>query len=214
MSIFINSGIGYSFPHSKRGGLGKVSITYQGVYGYRVAEEFKGTLPPQESVRVYRLLWHQAPPAIDDIVLRDSFLENHQLPERKGTGNEGIDYLPIPTMRTISPEFIPCVVATLRDIVRGYMHSDYVQRNQVWHRLLSAMKLSLATIRTMDKRSTRRDPINTKSNTTIVDSEITQDIRAIKKAKRLVLEGCATKGENSFYFHRSILYTSTLHINK
>ena len=187
----INVSIGkVTRTHSKRGGLGKSSMLYQGVRGYSVGDEFKGTLPPQEAVRVYRILWHQAPPSIDETVRRDSFMENHQLAEHLTCGNEGIDHLPIPTMRTVSPEFIPCVVATLRDIIRNYANVDFAQRNQIWHRLLSAMKLSLVTIRDVDKRSTRRKPFTPKAT---VDSDAAQDLRAINKAKRLVLEGCACK---------------------
>ena len=51
--------------HSKRGGFGKLSISYRGVVGHKVGEQFSGVLPPQEDVRIYKLAWHQAPPAID-----------------------------------------------------------------------------------------------------------------------------------------------------
>ena len=61
--------------HSKRGGFGKLSISYRGVVGHKVGEQFSGVLPPQEDVRIYKLAWHQAPPAIDTTVQRDAFLE-------------------------------------------------------------------------------------------------------------------------------------------
>ena len=115
--------------YSKRGGLGKLTIAYTGYRGYRRGEEFKGFLPPQDCVRVYRIWWHQPPPAIDDIVLRDSFLENQEIPLSTPPDSEGIDRLPIPTMRAIGPEFAPCVISLLRNIVQNYSTADYETRS-------------------------------------------------------------------------------------
>ena len=120
-------------------------------------------------------------------------MENNQIPERTYSA-EGVDHLPIPTMRSVSPDFIPCVLATLRDIVHDYISSEHPQRNRIWHRLLSAMKLSLSTIRRADKGSKRKRPFRQQAEVHERDEAKAQDVRAIKKATRLVLEGCATKG--------------------
>ena len=144
--------------HSKRGGSGKLSVSYRVVMGYKVGEEFAGALPPHENVRVYKILWHQAPPAIDTTVLRDAFVENQAI-ERGRADDSGVDLLPMPTLRTISPEFAPCVVAMLRNIVQEYASSDPTLKTKIWHKLLSAIKLSLAAVRASAGRQRRRRPL-------------------------------------------------------
>ena len=102
----------------------------------------------------------------------------------------------MPTLRSVSSEFVPCVVAIYRDIMRDYASSSYEQRNQIWNRTLSAMKHSLATVRHIIGKKRRRRPVEIQETTTL-NSEAEQkasDLRAIKKATRLLLEGATKKG--------------------
>ena len=179
--------------HSKRGGMGKLSMQYTGISGYKEEQEYTGSLPPQENVRIFRIIWHQAPPPIDVTVLRDSTIENHLITlTPDDVHGEGVDLLPIPTVRNISPDLIPCVIATFREIVKDYINADHQQRNIIWHRLLSAMKLSLAGVRRASGRSRRQRPY-LKNNDDKEDQAALNDRRAIKRATRLVTEGCASK---------------------
>ena len=179
-----------------RKGTRKLFIQYTGVHGHQVGEEFSGSLPSQESVRIYKILWHRAPPPIDGIEPKNSELEmlHHPMGEiNTFWSDEDTDFQPIPTARTLTPEIIPCVTATYRNIVRDYGDSNYDQRNQIWHRILSAMKLSLANVRQMSERQRRRRPLPETNETSSENTNTTDDTRAIKRATKLVLEGCVSK---------------------
>ena len=104
-----------------------------------VGSKFDGFLPPHPNVRVYEIFWlkHAKQPEIG----------MHQEPRTRIHTEEDLDKNPMPTMRTIPAEFVPCVIAIYRDIVRDYADSSYEQRNRIWNCILSAMKHSLATIR-------------------------------------------------------------------
>ena len=114
-----------------------------------------------------------------------------------------LDLEPMPTLRSVAPEFIPCVVAIYRDIVRDYAESPYPQRNRIWHRTLSAMKYSLATIRKATAKRRRRRPRDFSSlqdgesqnghTSTANGPRLIDDKRAIKKATSLALDGCVSK---------------------
>ena len=56
-----------------------------------------------------------------------------------------LDFEPLPTTKTIETEFIPCVISIFRDLMREYADSPQKLKNQIWHKLLSAVKFSLAT---------------------------------------------------------------------
>ena len=79
-----------------------------------------------------------------------------------------------------------------REIIRMYQQSDYLERNRIWHRALSAMKFSLAETRKSYVRKRRRKPIIT-GHEAIEDEQLAGDLRAIKRATRLALEGSVTK---------------------
>ena len=193
---------------------GKVNLIYTGIHGYMVGEEFRGSLPPIENIRIYRIIWQQNAPSVEISSSAETlpneqqcectaqqiaFQENLIIPNN-ASGN--IDYEPIPTLRSFTQEMIPCVVATYRDILHGYIESDFPQRTSIWHCLLSAMKLSLAAARVATGRARRRRPTTKKDDETQNDTqqnanenkeEHVSDKRAIKRATRLALEGCASK---------------------
>ena len=196
--VTLNVSLGKVTKTYKRGGKGKLNITYNGLHGHKTGEEFSGSLPPQENVRVYQVLWHCAPPPIDYASPENATQECISMGEATRAPEEDVDHLPIPTARNFSPDFIPCVLATYRDIISTYGKSDYPVRNKIWNQMMSAMKLSLATVRLANGRRRRRTPINSQKaegeDRTDADLDSsTGDRRAIKKAIRLVLEGCTSK---------------------
>ena len=110
----------------------------------------------------------------------------------KAKDDSSVDLLPIPTLRSISPDLAPCVVVVLRNIVQEYINSDHTQRTKIWHRLLSAIKLSLATVRENSGKRRRRLPLREPDDGERKE-ETLSDTRAIKRATRLVLDGCTSK---------------------
>ena len=80
----------------------------------------------------------------------------------------------------------------LRNIVQEYINSDHTQRTKIWHRLLSAIKLSLATVRENSGKRRRRLPLREPDDGERKE-ETLSDTRAIKRATRLVLDGCTSK---------------------
>ena len=163
-------------------------MSYEGIVGHKVGSKFDGFLPPHPNVRVYEIFWlkHTKQPEIG----------MHQELRTRTHTEEDLDKNPMPTMRIIPAEFVPCVIAIYRDIVRDYADSSYEQRNRIWNCILSAMKHSLATIRDLSGKKRRRRPLpdsvageenNGKSTSD------TDDTRAMKKATKLALEGCVSK---------------------
>ena len=139
----------------KRGTKRKLAIKYTGIHGYKVEESFSGHIPPQSNVRIYKLIWDSgniesstAAPTQTICISTDSDLD-HEL---------------MPTLRTVSPEFIPCAVAIYRELLRDYAESTYPERNCIWHKVLSATKYSLATVRNASAKRGRRDQIKTLEN--------------------------------------------------
>ena len=174
----------------KRAGIGRMSLQYEGIEGYKCGEQFRGFIPPNSNVRVYSIQWLHRKDSKSRIDV-----DAKGIPSNQGFSHTeaDLDFDPMPTMRTVSAEFVPCVVSIYRDIMRDYADSSYDQRNQIWHRTMSAMKHSLATVLIGKKR--RRRPIQTQE-TNAGNSEVEQkakDLRAVKKATRLVLEGAIKK---------------------
>ena len=173
-----------------------------------MGETFDGFLPPQENVRIYHIRWHHALPESDETGIHsevDSTSNETAFHIRDWQGDD-VDHLPIPTAKTISPDFVPRVIAIYRDIMQLYQQSDYPQRNKIWHQVLSAMKLSLAEVRlTNAKQRRRRPPQDTYTDKAEEESEVKEDRRAIKRATRLALEGCTSKAtkvlDRSFQRH-------------
>ena len=184
----------------------KLTMEYRGIHGYKPGEKFEGHIPPHSSVRVYKVHWDKEP-----VIPKDATTESAQencRPTFQHTEDD-LDLEPMPTLRTVSPEFIPSVIAIYRDIVRDYAECQYPQRNRIWHRTLSAMKYSLATIRKANGRRRRRRPLDilqtdcdTKSehsdssqsrNLVYNGPDTVSDKRAIKKATSLVIDGCVSK---------------------
>ena len=58
----INISIGKVTSVNRRKGAAKLNLQYKGIAGHKIDEEFFGTLPPQETVRVYKIIWHCTPP--------------------------------------------------------------------------------------------------------------------------------------------------------
>ena len=183
-----------------RAGIRKIAIDYQGIKGHLVQEAFVGTLPPQPNVRIYRIVWMdgQVGPEAQGNP-GDSPTTNQSDPLIPSVTNTecDLDLEPIPTVKSIGSEFVPCVIAVYRELIRDYADCGYDQRNKIWHRLMSAMKFSLAAVREAYTRRRRRRPMKSKRELqkaeNAMEDEEASDARAIKKAIRLVVEGCASK---------------------
>ena len=175
----------------------KLALSYEGIIGHNIGEVFDGHIPPHSNVRIFRLLWEPR-------VQQNS--EPSKTYSRRQHTEDDLDREPMPTLRTVSPEYIPCVVAIYRDIMREYADSSYPHRYRIWHRVLSAMKYSLATIRKVTVKRRRRRPLDShddqessqenhelqRSEGTVPNADA-NDKRAIKKATSLVLDGCVSK---------------------
>ena len=184
----LNVSIGTVKQKTSRGKHGKVQVEYVGLQGHSQGQSFYGVLPPHENVRVYKLLWTDREFTEGTAEIEQTTAVNHT--------EKDLDLEPLPTMRTISPEFVPGVVTIFRDIIRDYADSNYEYRNRIWHRLMSATKHSLATIREKNGRKRRKRPQNSddiSDSTMSADNLERSDIRAMKKAIRLVLDGCTSK---------------------
>ena len=194
----------------RRKGSWKLNIIYSGIVGHKIGEEFTGTLPPHESVRVNGMIWHAAAPPCtastpidpNDGQSQGEYMFGQSAEQSMSNSKEGwkskdLDYVPIPTSRVIKPEMISAVIASYREIMREYINSTYPQRHKIWHEVLSAMKYSLAIVRQASNRRRRRRPFEADSETSgdhpTKSDEHEADKRAIKKATRLVMEGCARK---------------------
>ena len=103
-----------------RGGSGKVTLDYKVIKGHNVGASFTGFLPPQPNVRVFLVLWDRD---LNEDIGRNHE-EDHAAPVHEHTETD-LDLDPIPTQRTISPEFVPCVVAIFRDMMRDYKDISY-----------------------------------------------------------------------------------------
>ena len=191
--VTLNISLGKVTRVSKRGSknIGKIFLKYQGVHGHKAGEEFNGFLPAQQDVRIYKILWHCAPPPIDEIepIPSDEVDYRRSIGADSNEAEADVDHLPIPTTRIFSADFIPSVVAIYRDIICMYSSSDHSQRSRIWNRTLSAMKLSLATVHKANFKQRKRRPFHQKDE----QQETMGDTRAVKRATRLVLEGNATK---------------------
>ena len=77
---------------------------------------------------------------------------------------------------------------TFRDILRDYPDSNYEYRNRIWHRLMSATKHSLATIReTAGKKRRRKLHPHEVSQCSPAEENLEKaDIRAAKKLSVLL----------------------------
>ena len=171
----------------------QVVLSYEGIYGHKEGNGFTGVLPPQTSTRIYKIIW-----------LRTGGLaktEKSKADDRKTTSTQpkvnhtenDLDFEPLPTSKSIEAEFIPCVISIYRELMRDYADSSYEYRNKVWNRVLSAMKFSLTTIREASKKRRRRRPFPEPLSHNVEQNEDSKVNRAIKKATRLILEGCVTK---------------------
>ena len=182
----------------RRESLGKVSVKYEGMIGHKAAKNFGGTLPPHVDVKIYKIIWKNRIEEAENVARRESTPKQFVPPVVNHTESD-LDHIPMPTQRTIGPDFAPCVVAIYRDIMRGYADASYEERNRIWHRVLSAVKHSLAAVRAATGRTRRRRPLR-EENDTVQENDASQDKqsnlldkRAIKKATRLVLENCTKK---------------------
>ena len=176
----------------KRAGAGRIAISYEGVEGHKSGTKFEGFIPPNPNVRIHSIRWLDEPRRNAGETNSTEDKDRHDLDHTEAD----LDLDPMPTLRSVSSEFVPCVVAIYRDIMRDYASSSYEQRNQIWNRTLSAMKHSLATVRHIIGKKRRRRPVEIQETTTL-NSEAEQkasDLRAIKKATRLLLEGATKKG--------------------
>ena len=171
---------------STRQGRTKLSVTYEGFLGYTTGNKFDGFLPPHPNVRIFRLSWLNRGPG-------DTPRVEHNPRSQIEHTEMDLDYDPLPTQKTIEADFIPCVVAIFRDIVREYAESDELDRNRTWHKVLSACKFSLAADRQASSKRRRRRPIQLEDSDNAVSYEEKQDQRAIKKSFRLIREGCSSK---------------------
>ena len=207
----VNVSLGKVSSVYRRKGTWKLNISYVGIVGHKVGEEFIGTLPPHENVRTHRIIWHAPAPDCkstnfnnqsegqEESVMMGQSAEQQKLKSKEGWTSKDLDYDPIPTSRVIKPEMMPAVVSSYREIMSEYTNSTYPQRHKIWQGVLSAMKFSLATIREVSNRRRRRRPFET--DTKMDDgtprqpqsAENAADKRAIKKATRLFMEGCTSK---------------------
>ena len=106
---------------------------------------------------------------------------------------EDLDLAPMPKLaERFMPISPPCVVAIYRDIMRNYATNSYDDRNDIWNRVLSAMKHSLTVVRTASIRRRRKRPIPDE-NAGDAEELSKTEARTIKKATRLALEGCVSK---------------------
>ena len=172
-----------------RSGRTKLSMEYSGVQGHKVNNTFKGFLPPQTNVRVYKIQWVKRQIPMDH---SERSKTNVSQTVTKYT-EEDLDLTPMPKLRAIYADFAPCVIAIYRDIIRDYAISSYDLRNDIWNRVLSAMKHSLTVVRTASRRQKRRRPFPDDENDMDTDEKSKAEMRTIKKATRLALEGCVTK---------------------
>ena len=122
----------------------KLSMEYIGVQGHKVDNTFKGFLPPQANVRIYKIQWLKKQSA------KDKHMNSIPVASPPVTQHteEDLDLAPMPKLRAIHADFAPCVVAIYRDIMRNYAANSYDDRNDIWNRVLSAMKHSLTVVRT------------------------------------------------------------------
>ena len=171
-----------------RGGAAKIAVEYLGLYGHRTGESLTGQLPPHNNVRIYKIIWKSGKNVEEE-------LHNTDQLNTTSTTEQDLDFEPLPTMRTIPAEYIPGEVMIFRDILRDYPDSNYEYRNRIWHRLMSATKHSLATIReTAGKKRRRKPHPHEVSQCSPAEENLEKaDIRAAKKAIRLALEGCTSK---------------------
>ena len=174
----LNISRGEAISTNRRGDKMKLSLDYVGIQGHKMNEKFKGFLPPQPNVRVYKVYWEQphtssTAPSIQAPVQQTATRHT----------DEDLDFAPMPTLRTIDPEFAACVIAIYRDIIRHYADVSHDERNGIWNRVLSAMKHSLATVRTMStrKRHTRLTPESNTPQTSEVEEQRV-NARATKKS--------------------------------
>ena len=192
----MNVSIGRVTSIYKRKGFGKLSIQYTGVVGHKPDQEFSGTIPSHDTVRIYKLYWHTAPPTPKSPTEPENVASPvpAALPVLEWSDDD-LDHTPIPTARVIKPESIPGVIATFREIMSEYIQSSYPERYKIWHSVLSAMKTSLADIQRAGIRRSRRRPLSCEMNTCENEEskEEKTDKRAIKKATRLMIEGSTKK---------------------
>ena len=193
----INISEGVVTKTNRRANKKMITLRCRGIKGHHASEYFDGFLPPQENVRIFHLRWHITPPELDE-----SDEQSHEDTTFNSLGfnvsdwkGDDVDHLPIPTAKTISPDFIPRILAIYRDIMQPYHQSDYPKRNKIWNQVLSAMKLSLAEVRQSSVRQRRRRPLRDPFNDDKAEEEVVakEDRRAIKRVTRLALEGCVSK---------------------
>ena len=167
----------------------KLSMEYIGVQGHKVDNTFKGFLPPHANVRIYKIQWLKKQSAMDKHM---NSIPVASPPVTQHT-EEDLDLAPMPKLRAIHADFAPCVVAIYRDIMRNYATNSYDDRNDIWNRVLSAMKHSLTVVRTASIRRRRKRPIPDDENAGDAEELSKTEARTIKKATRLALEGCVSK---------------------
>ena len=169
----------------------KLRIEYEGIQGHQVGKIFTGHIPPHVNVRIFKITWDTK--ANENLHEKRSSTPNMKMGPTYHTEAD-LDLEPMPTLRSISPEFVPCVVAIYRDILRDYAESLYPQRNKIWSKILSTMKHSLATIRKVSAKRRRRRPLTPSQSQDFEENRnVQQDNRAIKKSTSLVLDGCVKK---------------------
>ena len=138
----INVSLGKVTGVYKRRGNGRLNIQYTGIVGHKPEEDFFGTLPPVETVSIYKIVWHLPDTTVTEERIERTEQTKRILPAASTVENwapDDLDHSPIPTSRIISPEMIPGVVATYRELMSEYAHSSYSQRHEIWHSVLSAM---------------------------------------------------------------------------
>ena len=158
-------------------GMRKITMEYVGLHGHKVGDKFPGHIPPHANVRIFRINWASENSTEDSTKSRSTKRASYHT-------ETDLDLEPMPTMRSVGPDFTTCVVAIYRDIVREYAESTYPHRNRIWNKVLSAMKYSLATIRKVSTKRRRRRPIGElqPQGNDPKDQSAINDKRAIKKA--------------------------------